>query len=224
MFLDKRNARIYEKQFKDGIDHDYPNTNSIRIEKWFFKDKRKGKLLDYGFGFAREAVHFLRKGYDVWGLDVSKTAVKRGRSRLKKLGLNAHLDVVDTSWEKLPFPDDFFDVIHSSQCIYFLGDLGKINRLLNEFKRILKPDGKIYVSTLGRENSICKEGKRIKENIYSCNRVSVPQNCYVYPDKNALRKSFCIFDIVEIGSFNNVYCGVNGFHWVVLAQKAGKNG
>lgn len=218
MFTDKRNAKIYEKKFRDGLDHDYPNTNSVRIENWFLKDKRKGNLLDYGFGFARETVYFLRKGYNVWGLDISKTAVRRGERRLKELGLKAHLGVVRANWQRLPFPDNFFDVIHSNQCVYFLADLKKINDLLDEFKRILKPNGKISVSMVGRKDSICKEGREIKKNIYRCEKHSIPQNYYVYPDKNELRKSFSIFGIEEIGSFSTVYCGVKGFHWVVLAR------
>ena len=31
-------------------EHFYPNTNLIRLEKWFFLEK-KGKILDHGCGY-----------------------------------------------------------------------------------------------------------------------------------------------------------------------------
>lgn len=219
LFLDDEMAGIYERRFKKGVDHDYPNVNSVRTEAAFYREKRGGKILDYGFGYAQETAHFAKKGYKVWGLDVSQSAVDRGNERLKQLGLSATLSTVDASWDKLPYEDNFFDAIHSNQCIYFIADLEKQNALLKEFKRILKPDGKMYVSLAGPENSIRTTGKKIGENVYQYGAADgEPHKCYIYPDKPSIEKSFGIFDIAEIGSFNNVYCGVNGFHWVVLAK------
>jgi SAM-dependent methyltransferase len=212
-------AQLYERSFQYGVDHEYPNVNTVRVEAAFLSDKRGGNLLDYGFGYTQEVLHFLKKGYKVSGLDISPTAVKRGYQRIKEFGFEANLAVVDPNWDRLPYKDNTFDVIHSNQCIYFLADFGKINALLGEFKRILKPDGKILISAAGRENTICATGEKIGENIYSIKtKFGESNKCYIFPDEAALRKSFSIFDIVEIGSFNNVYCGTNGFHWLVLAK------
>lgn len=218
-FLDDEVAVIYEKRFQDGLDHEYPNINSVRTEIAFYREKRGGKLLDFGFGYSQEVIHFAKKGYDVYGLEVSQTAVDRGNKRVKELGLKANLAVVDPSWDKLPFADNTFDVIHSNQTIIFLADLEKINKLLMEFRRILKPDGKLYASLASPENSMCAGGKKLAENIYLYGAHDGNNHkVYIFPSQPALEKTFGVFDIKEIGSFNNIYCGVNGHYWVVLAK------
>lgn len=219
-FVDKDNVMMYEKQFKEGYDHEYPNTNSVRIESSFFSDKRGGRILDYGFGFTREIIHFVNKGYSVWGLDTSKFMVERGIKRLEGYGISAHLSWINPRWKKLPFRDEFFDVIHASQSLYFLGSYGKMRALLFEFYRILKSGGKLYISVLGRKNSICTSGRQIANNLYKGDKNSlVPQKCYVFPGKKAIRDCFSMFNIIEIGSYDNNYCGVCGFHYAILAVK-----
>lgn len=219
-FVDQRNVDIYEDKFSKGIiDHEYPNVNTVRISKSFYP--KSGKVLDYGFGYTQEVIHFLKKGYEVWGLDVSKSAVKTGYQKLKKLGLNsnsAHLESINTQWSKLPYEDSFFDVVHSNQAIYFLADINKIVNLLNEFKRVLKHGGKFSISTMGPENSFCANGIQVGKNLYRPSEKEDAPTCYVFPNENVLRDVFSIFDIVEVGSFNNVYCGTNGFHWVVMGR------
>jgi len=219
-FVDTRNAGIYEDKFSKGlIDHEYPNVNTVRISKAFYP--KSGKVLDYGFGYTQEVIHFLKRGYEVWGLDVSQSAVKTGYQKLKKFDLNsnlAHLESIDPQWNKLPYVDNFFDVVHSNQAIYFLADQNKIKNLLQEFKRVLKPQGKFSISTMGPENSFCSQGTKVGENLYRPNQNDDAPTCYVFPNENALRDAFSIFEIVEVGSFNNVYCGTNGFHWVVIGR------
>lgn len=200
----------------------YPNVNSVRIEKAFFCKQDGSKILDYGFGFAQETCHFLKLGYEVWGLDISETGLKRANERIQAYNLplgKSHLELVNPAWDTLPYQDNFFDVIHSNQVIYFLADIEKIQALIKDFYRILKPGGKIYVSLLGTENSICSKGTKVGENIYIADWKDETRKWYVFPDKKAIEKAFEAFNIVEIGSFGNDYCGVNGFHWVVLADK-----
>ena len=51
-------------------DHAYPNTNLVRLEKWFLKGP--GKVLDHGCGYGENMIFLCEKGYQVTGVDVSK--------------------------------------------------------------------------------------------------------------------------------------------------------
>jgi hypothetical protein len=60
-FADKNNVKTYEKLYKNGHNHNYPNINLVRLEKIFFKNK-KGKCLDFGYGTGENFIFLLKKG------------------------------------------------------------------------------------------------------------------------------------------------------------------
>jgi ubiquinone/menaquinone biosynthesis C-methylase UbiE len=101
--------------------------------------RRKGalKILDVGCGDGGFVVRF-KKFCEVWGLDISRIAVKKALNA----GVNAY--VVDVSSQRLPFPDRFFDIV-------YMGDV--IEHLVNpdfaveEVARIIKTDGYMVLST-----------------------------------------------------------------------------
>ena len=48
--VNKTNFETYNKMYESmDAEHNYPNTNLVRLEKWFFKGK-KGFTLDHGCG------------------------------------------------------------------------------------------------------------------------------------------------------------------------------
>ena len=61
----------------------YPSLEIVRLEKIFFKSK-KGKLLDYACGGGCNAIHLLKCGYNVYGIDVNLNSLKLLRKISKK--------------------------------------------------------------------------------------------------------------------------------------------
>ena len=57
-----------------------------------------------------------------------------------------HLDVKTNELEKLPFEDNYADLIYSSHVIAYF-DRGKILEILTEWKRVLKPGGILRLAT-----------------------------------------------------------------------------
>jgi methionine biosynthesis protein MetW len=100
---------------------------------------RKGKLkvLDIGCGDGSFIVKF-KECCDVFGVDVSQIAVRKALD----VGVNAY--EVDVSYEKLPFSDQYFDIV-------YMGDV--IEHLINpdfavdEMMRVMKADGYAVLST-----------------------------------------------------------------------------
>ncbi|MEM4461132.1 MAG: class I SAM-dependent methyltransferase, partial [Nanopusillaceae archaeon] len=114
---------------------------------WLAKKWKKDgleKILDLGCGSGRHLVYLAKKGFKVYGIDISIHGLKIAREWLKKEGLKAKLKVGDI-YKKLPYESDFFDAII---CIRTLnhGKIEWIRKAIKEMHRILKSNGYIFVT------------------------------------------------------------------------------
>lgn len=97
----------------------------------------KGKFLDVGcsLGFFLNGVR-QSSGWQVYGTEISPEAAVFARDRLG-------LDVRCGSLEALNYPDSFFDYLHVNNVLEHLKDPP---RFLRECRRILRKDGRCYLS------------------------------------------------------------------------------
>ncbi|MAF20229.1 MAG: hypothetical protein CMI55_00955 [Parcubacteria group bacterium] len=163
----------------------------------------------------------MRHNYLCEGIEVSRCAVELVENKLRNCPEyegKVNLYLLNNDQSRLPFDDNSLDYILSNQVVYFLADEEKIIMLLNEFKRILKPNGRLIISMMSRLNNYCIEGIEVEPNIFKCedkiNRVS--KYCYIIQDQGHARDLFSMFNIQEIGWFDNHYCGHSGHHYVLL--------
>jgi ubiquinone/menaquinone biosynthesis C-methylase UbiE len=107
-------------------------------------DKNKNiKVLDVGCGTGVYVDELVKRGFSVYGLDISKEMVERSLLRIEESKKTyVRLSVGDA--ELLPFKENFFDLIISVGVLEYLPS--EINAL-SEFKRLLKPSG-ILIFTL----------------------------------------------------------------------------
>ncbi len=242
-FVNETTAEIHENRYRLGGGHDYPNENVVRIVRWFLQDlkpatehlagkpeDRRGankiiRILDYGFGPGENLLFLLREGYSVSGIEVSPSALKITEKKLERypeFSGKFELALLDGSSKSLPYEDNYFDVILANQVLYFIGDKEKIEEMLIEFDRILRPGGKLIASMLSRINEFSVKGQEIIPDVYEYyisgleteNKLQV----YIIRDESHARELFSMFDINEVGYFDNYYCGVCGHHFVVLAE------
>ena len=149
-------AAEYEKANK-GTFKKYPSLELVRLEKIFFKDQNKGKLLEYAYGCGCNTLHLLECGYEVYGLDVAKEALNSTNFRLKKypeLEKNAKLSLLPLDATKIPYPDNYFSYGVALSILSLLGTEDKVRLLLSELKRVMAPKGKIIIDDLQRLNSV----------------------------------------------------------------------
>lgn len=102
-------------------------------------------ILDYGCGPGNDLVGFVEfsKPKKVVGVDISPTSLEEAKKRL--LNHNSamvELKNIEDGAKELPFDDCTFDYIHSSGVLHHLAN---IDNALQEFKRILKPNGIIRI-------------------------------------------------------------------------------
>ena len=118
------------------------------------------KILDAGCGGGRNLIYFLRSGFDVFGVDQNAEAVEYVRNLAQTLAPEISPENFQvSSVEKMPFADDFFDVVISSAVLHFADDETQFNKMLREMWRVLKPSGTLFArlaSSIGIENRIEK--------------------------------------------------------------------
>ena len=72
-----------EEYSADGGTKKYPSLELVRIEKKFFNiHNNNPRLLEYGFGSGCNTECLLEEGYEIYGIDVSKTALANTEKRL----------------------------------------------------------------------------------------------------------------------------------------------
>jgi SAM-dependent methyltransferase len=94
-----------------------------------------GRLLDIGCGNGTELYKLKKMGWEVFGIEMDEVASERAR--------RAGLDVVTGDLFQANYPDHFF---HAVRLSFVLEHLPDPKRTLLEVKRILLPNGRIYIS------------------------------------------------------------------------------
>jgi 2-polyprenyl-3-methyl-5-hydroxy-6-metoxy-1,4-benzoquinol methylase len=111
-----------------------------RIKKCIriIKNLDKGTFLDIGCSTGEWGEYWLKKGWDVFGVDIDTMHLREAENK----GLKA--SYCDLNKDKLPFSDSFFDLIFAGEVIEHLIDT---DGFINELYRCLKPGGHILITT-----------------------------------------------------------------------------
>lgn len=102
-------------------------------------------LLDVGCGighWSRVLFPFLPKQASVVGIDMEATSIEKAKTIAHKLSLNERCSYSVALAEKIPFPDNTFDMVTCQTLLIHVKDVVKV---LNEMKRVLKPNGILVV-------------------------------------------------------------------------------
>lgn len=105
-----------------------------------FARSRGLRVLEVGVGMGADYLEWLKAGALVTGVDLSQSSIDSARRRCEMAGLQSELRVADA--EKLPFPDDSFDVVYSYGALHHSPDTAQCVR---EARRVLKPGGEARI-------------------------------------------------------------------------------
>ncbi len=125
----------------------FANIERIRYEQDYmikaFADfpSAKGKrVLEVGLGTGTDFMQWCRAGAEVYGRDLTESAVEYVNERLQLEGLKANVSVGDA--ERLDLPSDHFDIYYSWGVLHHTADPDKA---FAEAYRVLKPGGTLKV-------------------------------------------------------------------------------
>jgi len=160
--------KLWEKHFEVGTyDEKYPSEQVVRFLFRFLKSKMVEtnglKALDLGCGPGRHLSLFAENGLNTYGCDLANSALISAKKYLSTKNLSAEL--IQTTLTKLPYKNNFFDIILSFGVLDHVSYDDAILGVEETF-RCLKPGGQIYFKLEGVDSPGVGEGKLIGDDLY----------------------------------------------------------
>lgn len=116
------------------------------IEKEINFDKIK-RILDIGCGTGRHAIELAKRGYNVTGIDLSESQLKKALEKAKNKNLTINFLRADARY--LDFNNEFDVAIMICEGAFPLMETDEMNfKILGNSRNALKPKGKLILTTL----------------------------------------------------------------------------
>lgn len=177
-FIYRAEEKPSEEMFIDGKKYAEKIVSFIRR----YSQIQCGKVLEIGCADGRNVAAFAEKGYDACGIDLSHTYVEFGKNK----GLNLFC-TDSTSFEKRGLK---YDIIVLNHVLEHFTNLG---RELGVIRRMLKPDGCLYIGVPGI--------KVLTFGAYESDFLKMLQNAHIY---NFSRESLC--NVMKKYGFDCIRC------------------
>lgn len=187
----------WESIFKNKGKFFHKPHEDLRKLAQLMKKSNVQKVLDLGCGSGRHTVFLAKLGFEVYGMDSSKSGLKQTKEWLIQSNLKAKLKYA-SCYEKFPYKDNFFDAIISVQVIHH-AKIEDIQFCISEIERTLKPDGIAFITVpRTKKNKFRSKVKMIAP------RTFVPLDGYeiglphYHFNKETFKKNFKDFKILKI--------------------------
>ncbi len=110
------------------------------------------KVLDVGFGNGNNLLFLGSLGLELYGTEVDQEICTAVAKKLSSYQLDV-VAKVGTN-RQLPFDDDTFDFLTSWNVLHYETDHEGIVAAITEYSRVLKPGGRLLLSTTGPDHKI----------------------------------------------------------------------
>ncbi len=102
------------------------------------------RILDIGCGTGRHLVYLAKRGFSMFGFDMSQKAIDMAEEWLTEEGLSAN--VMHSRMEDgFPYENMLFDAVISIQVIHH-NRIAAIKSTISEIERVLRPGGYIFIT------------------------------------------------------------------------------
>jgi len=152
-------AGVFEKKYRN-----------IALER--LDIKRGETILEIGFGTGhclKQIAESVGEDGKVYGIDISSGMLKVSKRRLEKAGLLGRVKLQCEDALKMPYEDNKFNAVFMSFTLE-LFDTPEIPKVLDGIKRVLKPDGRLGIVSMSKE-----DGDSILLKLYEWTHKKFPQ-------------------------------------------------
>jgi SAM-dependent methyltransferase len=125
-------------------------------------------VLEIGFGAGNNFVFLGSLGLNLYGAEVSKDICVQTKETIARFGYD--VDLREGSNRSLPFEDNFFDYIVSWNVIHYENTEANMRAAIAEHARVLKPGGRLFISTVAPDNKILENHKIVGDHRYQIGR------------------------------------------------------
>lgn len=141
--------------------HETYSENKKDWHLWLFEQMNispNSKILEVGCGDGTFWMKNRKRIDPSWNLILSDFSEGMVESAHKNVGVNPNLQYSSFNIEDIPFAENHFDILIASHMLYHVPNRKKA---LEEVRRVLKPDGTFYCSTIG-QNHLKEFGELLK--------------------------------------------------------------
>ncbi len=121
-------------------------------------------VLDLGCGAGRHSVYLASQGFNVVGCDISLTALRKLVARSRDASLQNLLSV-NSDMASLPFEDEIFDAIISTNVLHHSTTMG-IGKTIAEVFRVVKGGALGFLMTLSEHDYKNGRGKKLEDGTF----------------------------------------------------------
>ncbi len=143
-------AGTFEKKYRD-------------IVLKYLNIKAGEQVLEIGYGTGqslKQMAELVGETGRIYGIDISSGMLKVAEKRLKKADMLNRVELICNDAVSLPYQNNIFDAVFMSFTLE-LFDIPEIPVVINEIKRVLKPQGRFGIVSMSKE-----DGKSIFVNLY----------------------------------------------------------
>jgi len=162
-------------------------SDSAILTKDFFLEQKAKEILIPGIGYGRNAKIFCENGFNVTGIEISKTAIDLAKT---KTGLD--IKIHHGSVSEMPFDNKFYDGIFCYALIHLLNARER-KKFIRDCYRQLNPGGYMIFTVASKNNSMYGSGKQLSKNRFECTK---GLNVFFY-DAEAVKQEFGKYGLVE---------------------------
>ena len=179
---------------------------------------RAARVLDLGCGNGRHARLFAAQGHPTVGLDFSRRLLVIGRRDERREESPGRIAWLEAEGTTLPLRDGTFDACLCVAVLHHLPTRGERLAALREIRRVLRPDGVVFVSVWSREQprfATAGTSERVSED----GDVQVP---WTMPDGSSIPRFYHLFQegelerlIIESGLQGERFFSASGNHFAM---------
>lgn len=184
------------KEFWDAaFEKEKPNwgfqpADSAMIARDLFLNNNLKKILIPGIGYGRNAMAFLNQGFEITGIEISKTAIELARAN--NLDFRIHLGSV----VEMPFDNVLYDGIFCYALVHLLNKMER-KKFIKDCYDQLVPGGLMVFMVASTKMEIPANGKLISKNRY---KIMKGLNVFFYNHESVV-KEFKDFGLIEFREF-----------------------
>jgi tellurite methyltransferase len=179
----------------------------------FLRDREVRTVLDIGCGVGRHACFLAEHGFEVTGIDLSRSGLDISAETAKAAGVTIDFQLAD--FTDLPYLDDSFDLALAWNVIYH-GDEDIVCTAIAEIHRVLKPDGLFLGTMISKRHHRFGEGREIRPNTFIVEDDDEKAHAHYYCNDRELISLLDGFQLFHLQDRQQRESGT--WHWEFLAE------